>query len=350
MFKQKKIKFILAGAFVLASALTMTSALADDYNPSWYISPSLHAAQIDDGFGSGSNAYGVGLRFGKPISDDFDLQIGSTYTRSKNSDQRFYQNTYSLDALYFFSRQVVRPFIVFGIGAERDRMNSAFGQADRYSPNANIGAGIQYVLSDQLSLQVDLRKVHGYLRGNDFGFSQASNGLLSIALTYAFDKTPSRPQAQARAPELVQAVIATPPIVVIPAAPPPPARFEKVTLSATELFGFDSATLGSDQPKLDGIAEALTTNTQINNVVITGYADRIGTKKYNQKLSEERANAVKTYLSNKGISGNRMSASGKGESNPVVECHDRTKAKLIECLEPNRRVEIDQITIEQRVR
>ena len=350
MSTPKKINRNLAAIFGLSATLLSVSVLAEEYNPSWYITPSLHAADIDDGFGPGSTSYGAGLGIGKPITDNIDIQLGTTYTQSKNSYQRFYQNAYKLDALYLFSRETFRPFIVFGVGAERDRMNSSLGLADRYSPNASLGVGFQYVLSDQFSVQADWRKVHGYLRGADFGFKQASNNFLSFALVYAFEKSPSRaPVAIEAAPAPQAPIINTPPVIVVPVAPPPPARFEKITLSATELFAFNSSHLADSQQKLDGIADALNSNTQIDNVVITGYTDRIGTKKYNQKLSEERANAVKAYLEGKGVSSSRMNAIGKGESNPVVQCNEKSKAKLINCLEPNRRVEVDQITIEKRV-
>ncbi len=104
------------------------------------------------------------------------------------------------------------------------------------------------------------------------------------------------------------------------------------------------------QPKLDEIAKALTANSEINDVVITGYTDRLGSTSYNQKLSERRANTVKNYLSAKGVSANRLKAQGKGEANPVVECSDKNRPALIKCLEPNRRVEVEQITIERRVK
>ena len=120
-------------------------------------------------------------------------------------------------------------------------------------------------------------------------------------------------------------------------------------MSATELFGFDSAKLNPNQPKLDDIAKLLNDNPSINNVVITGYTDRIGSDKYNQKLSERRANAVKEYLVGKGVAADRLSAVGKGKANPVVECHDKKRADLIKCLEPNRRVEVEQISVERRV-
>jgi len=132
-------------------------------------------------------------------------------------------------------------------------------------------------------------------------------------------------------------------------APKPAPKIERITLSATELFAFDSAKLGRSQPKLDEIAHALVSNKQIEKVTITGYTDRIGTNKYNLKLSLRRAEAVKAYLIGKGVEASRISTVGKGKADPVVQCKDKKRSALIKCLEPNRRIVIDEFTYEKRI-
>jgi OOP family OmpA-OmpF porin len=51
---------------------------------------------------------------------------------------------------------------------------------------------------------------------------------------------------------------------------------------------------------------------------IIGYTDSIGKASYNKKLSQKRANAVKSIIVNKGISSNRITAIGMGEANPIA--------------------------------
>lgn len=141
-------------------------------------------------------------------------------------------------------------------------------------------------------------------------------------------------------------------IVEVPAPvtppPPPPAPVtepEKVSLSADELFDFDKATLkpGGKQ-KLDDLVGKLG-DVKYDTIVAIGYADRIGSDAYNKKLSMRRAEAVKTYLvKEKGIDPDRIFTDGKGEANPVTgdTCKGNKKTKaLIQCLAPDRRVEVE---------
>jgi len=69
-------------------------------------------------------------------------------------------------------------------------------------------------------------------------------------------------------------------------------------------------------------------------VAIQGYTDSVGSEDYNQRLSERRADSVKSYLTGQGISSMRLSASGKGRSDPVAD-NDSAGGR-----QQNRRVEV----------
>jgi OOP family OmpA-OmpF porin len=341
-------QLVLAAASLCASF----SAMAQQdpvINPSWYIQPSVNTVKPDSDFGIDKRGYGGGLKFGKAISPDWDVQLGATYARSKENDQRYRQTTLGVDGLYLFSRKTFRPFILVGVGAEQDKTHLlTTGERKKTSPYLSAGLGFQSDLSERVTFQADVRNVHGFLRGDEFPGAKSNNYYVNVGLNIALD-APPRPAPPPPPPPVMEPPPPPPPQPAPPPPPPPPARFEKVTMSATELFGFDSARLNPSQPKLDEIANVLNANSGIDNVVITGYADRLGNAKYNQKLSERRAQAVKDYLVGKGVAGSRLNAVGKGEANPVVECNDKKRADLIKCLEPNRRVEVEQITIERRV-
>lgn len=318
------------------------------YNPSWYIAPSINAANPDDRFGPFNRTDGVGLRFGRPIAPSWDMQTGLTYSRSNNGSNRYEQGTLGIDGLYLFSRERFRPFLLLGAGAELDRVRTSLTTAHRTSPYVNAGLGFQFSFGEQWGMQADVRRAHSYIDGNNFGFDRANTNILTLGLTYAFDKPAVSPPV-ARV-VITPAPVAAAPVYVAPAAPVPPApRFERYTLSSTELFGFDSAVLRMPQPKLDELADALSRNDQVTNVTISGYTDRLGSEKYNMNLSQRRADSVKDYLTGKGIASSRLTSVAKGESNPLVQCNDKKRADLIKCLEPNRRVEVEQVVVERRV-
>jgi OOP family OmpA-OmpF porin len=211
--------------------------------------------------------------------------------------------------------------------------------------NYKVGLGLQYAFTDSLAMRAEVERY----RIDDAVGNKGDIDLVSVGLVYGFGGTTPAPAQHVAEREYVAPAPVPQPAVVTPPPPAPEPRIEKYTLSATELFAFDSAELRMPQPKLDEIANALSSNSEINNVVITGYTDRIGSDKYNQKLSEHRAVAVKNYLSGKGIDANRLKAEGKGEANPVVVCTNKKRPALIKCLEPNRRVEVEKIMIERRV-
>ncbi len=342
-----KTKAIVVPVIALGALVAGVAHAQTAYNPSWYIAPGLNATYPDDDFKQPTNGGGFNLRVGKPIAPNWDLQLGTTYSHAWDGGNQYRQNTLGLDALYMFSRNRFRPFVLAGAGAQYDRIQRNGLKEAGTSPYVNVGVGAQYLINDQLSVQADYRLMHAYVQPRGYGFSRANTKMATVALTYAFDKP-----APAPAPQPLAAVEPAPAPVVMPPPAPKPApapRFERTTMSATELFDFNSARLKPVQPKLDEIAAAVKAHPDVGTVDILGYTDRLGSEKYNLKLSQQRADAVKAYLVGQGVPMDRLNAVGKGEADPVVECNEKNRAALIKCLEPNRRVEVEDIVIERRV-
>jgi outer membrane protein OmpA-like peptidoglycan-associated protein len=99
-------------------------------------------------------------------------------------------------------------------------------------------------------------------------------------------------------------------------------------------FDFDSANIKPEyRDILNRIAGILMTLKGYN-VAVYGYTDDIGTQTYNLQLSQRRAEAVRDFLVQAGISPTIMSAKGFGKSDPRVR-GDTDQARAA-----NRRVEI----------
>jgi OmpA-OmpF porin, OOP family len=130
-----------------------------------------------------------------------------------------------------------------------------------------------------------------------------------------------------------------------PAPPPPAPGVKTLKLTATDLFEFNKAVVSPQAKELIDreILAKLSGFKEIKIVIVSGHTDRLGSQQYNQKLSEKRAEAVKSYLVSKGVAASKIEATGFGKTTPVkFGCDDKLKRKqLIECLAPNRRVVIE---------
>ncbi len=133
-------------------------------------------------------------------------------------------------------------------------------------------------------------------------------------------------------------------------APAPEVRQAKVTLAADTLFSFDSAALTDDGKAMLEQLISRMAGMDVEVILTTGYADRLGKDDYNQKLSERRAAAVGEYLSDKGVDSSLIQVEGRGVADPVVNCPNpaagsqiKSRKDLIECLAPNRRAVIEVI-------
>ncbi|MBS9582015.1 OmpA family protein, partial [Escherichia coli] len=117
--------------------------------------------------------------------------------------------------------------------------------------------------------------------------------------------------------------------------------------NADALFPFDKSDASDINQQgivsLDNLAMKLNSFEQLNSIRVIGYTDRLGSPDYNNILSKKRAETIRNYLIAKGVPAGKIIAVGMGESQPVKECNydEKNRTALINCLQPNQRVEVD---------
>ena len=178
------LKLAIAAAVLSCTSAAMAQATA--YYPSWYIMPSVNSLDADSIFGAGDRGAGLGLKFGKVLAPQWDMQMGFTYARARNNGARYQQDTLGIDALYMFSRSRFRPFVLAGLGLEYDKTNNVLGERSKTSPYLDAGLGFQYAFTDQWSMQADVRRVHGFQKGNTFNSKTSNNNYITVGLNYYF--------------------------------------------------------------------------------------------------------------------------------------------------------------------
>ena len=126
-----------------------------------------------------------------------------------------------------------------------------------------------------------------------------------------------------------------------PPPPPPPPAPKRVELTQDQIVIHDKIQFETNKAVIkpesfglmDEITAAVRDAPQIKKLSIEGHTDDVGSDKYNQKLSDQRAASVKAYLVEHGIDAGRLASKGWGESKPIAD------NKTEEGKEQNRRVE-----------
>ena len=132
-----------------------------------------------------------------------------------------------------------------------------------------------------------------------------------------------------------------------PAPPPAPAPKPVEPVTATTLFDYNRAALRpTDAARLDELAGAFAAGGY-QRIDAVGHADRIGSEAYNQALSLRRGEAVQAYLLTRGVDAVSVRIEAAGESQAVtgdtcrkMGAENRSNRRLIECLQPDRRVQV----------
>lgn len=205
--------------------------------------------------------------------------------------------------------------------SERTRLYAKFGAAywraellggptklkdSGYRPLA--GVGVEFPLSDRLAGRFEYQYIDK-VGNNDIGY--ADPHYVGLALVWNFSSRAARPAPE---PAPVARVEPTPQ----PVAEPP--RETRIVVDENRhgpLFAFDKSEV-ANTASIDPVVDMLKKGPELR-VHVIGHTDSVGSDTYNQGLSERRAQAVARYLERNGIANNRITVSGKGESEPVAD-------------------------------
>lgn len=157
-------------------------------------------------------------------------------------------------------------------------------------------------------------------------------------------------------------------IAVAPPAPPPPTapppqkqvklRDNRIEIGEKIQFAYDKAEiLQQSFGLLDELAKVIQENPHVQKISIEGHASDEGEEQHNLLLSKARAEAVRVYLIGKGVAPERLSATGFGESRPLVsnstpegrEKNRRVEFNITKQEVTKEKVEVDPATGEEKV-
>jgi OOP family OmpA-OmpF porin len=328
------------------------------YKGPWYVLAGLGYSSNDRTIHDDDSGL-VSVKVAKEVSENIDLQVGASY----QTGGRYKQSSLGLDALYMLSRKAVRPYFMAGLGYANNQNSLGSLSKSADSLMASVGLGLQYQINENFGLQAELKKVFSEATvPNDSGNLDrmvAANTVFGVSAIYKFatpktsvpvevlpdsqdidryttkpaepDIKTTRPDIETTPPDIIESKDICRPTV------------DRIEIREEALFDFDKSKIdGKNYHVLDKVAAIINRHSDAELILVIGHADRIGLDKYNQKLSERRANAVKKYLKEKGVKDLVIKSFGMGEKEPVVSCSNvKGKENLIKCLAPNRRVIID---------
>ena len=349
--------------------------------------PGLGNAGFDHGYIGGltlGHAYANGLR----PEFELDYRRNNLDSLGGSSNVSGYSKAYTaMGNLWYDIRtdrgffSVVHPYIGGGIGYARvtaENYTAPPGAPAAFTGDDHLfayqaGAGIGFDVSRSLTLSVDYRA----LRTQRGDFATAVPGVSAqdryqaqsamVGLRYAFDAPAPKPMPVAALPP---APVMTPPPPAPVVAPPrdsdgdgvlddndrcpnTPAGFtvdssgcmikQTVVLRGVN-FEFDSDRMTVPaRETLDHVADAIKAQPGLE-IEIDGHTDSRGSDAYNQRLSQRRADAVRSYLVTRGVEGRTLVARGFGESRPVAS-NDTDEGRT-----ENRRVEFVVLNAPQTVK
>ncbi len=314
MMKMKKSLALVAGSLIAVTSASVFAQGKGSVEGEVFVKR--YFTDSDRSMGNGQ-LYGGGL--GYFLTDDVELALSygeyhdirgerlrgfyndnGTLTYGETGRKKIKGSLSSLDAYYHFGQpgDWVRPYISTGV-AHQSISNSTkrhYNGRDR-DTILNLGVGAKLYLTDNFYARAGVDGMYGL--GNHHG-----EYMLAGAVGFNF--------GGGKKVEPVEEV-------VVAAQPAPPA-VETLRVQLDVKFAFDKATI--NEGSYDDIKQVADFMKQFpqTTTVVDGYTDSVGSEAYNQKLSQERADAVRNALVDTyGVEANRVQAVGHGENDPIAD-------------------------------
>jgi len=297
-----------------------------------------------DSFTGLSNGVGFGARAGVYLLRNIALEYEGDFTSTK-SDRvgNLTALNNRIDAIAYFPLGGRLHFLAGGGFTGTQYHGDTTG--NRYDSGGNAVAGLKYCVSQDWAVRGDVNA--DFKNPSDqtpsgqrtttynfrIGISRFLGGPATNSPCYEAPPPPPAPAPPPPAPAPMPTPAPVPPPAPKPAPKPPvpvqqpapepppaPVKRELLVLHGAH-FAFDKSSLTPvAKDTLQRVVAILNVHADAN-VEIQGYTDNIGTAPYNQALSVRRAEAVKEYLVSKGISADRITVRGFGETQPVADNH-----------------------------
>ncbi|EAI3824269.1 fibronectin-binding outer membrane protein CadF [Campylobacter coli] len=289
--------------------------LGADNNVKFEITPTLNYNYFEGNLDM-DNRYAPGVRLGYHF-DDFwldQLELGLEHY----SDVKYTNSTLTTDITRTYLSAIKgidlgEKFYFYGLagGGYEDFSKGAFD--NKSGGFGHYGAGLKFRLSDSLALRLETR--------DQISFHNANHSWVStLGISFGFGAKREKVVAEQVKEVAIEPRVAAPVQSQCPAEPREGAMLDEngceKTISFEGHFGFDKVDINpAFEEKIKEIAQILDENARYD-TILEGHTDNIGSRSYNQKLSERRAESVAKELEKFGVDKDRIQTVGYGQDKP----------------------------------